>query len=163
MEVKYNGLTVERPSYSQVNNHMKQMWLLNLVLEGSRTCDETSAELHHNILRPRQTGKLPHRHMAANTLKDHTRIKITEVAEYRVEMKPVIRLPLRSAAVQYSAWWTLPCSETKRRQKNSVTRKWSERSRRQEGKLAKFWLTQVVSFRFSIFCDNKKKKNTTSL
>lgn len=162
MEVKYNGLTVERPSYSEVNNHMKQMWLLNLVFGVPKNMWWNECRVAPQHPSTPTTGKLPHRHMAANTLKDHTRIMITEVAEYRVEMKPVIRLPLRSAAVQYSAWWTLPCSETKRRQKNSVTRKWSERSRRQEGKLAKFWLTQVVSFRFSIFCDNKKK-NTTSL
>lgn len=70
-------------------------------------------------------------------------------------MKLIFRLPLRSAAAQYSAWWTLPCSET-RRHKNSATRKWSERSRRQEGRWAKFWLTQVVSFRFSIFCNKEK-------
>lgn len=132
---------------------MKQTWLLHLLLEVWRTCDEMSAELnphHHPTL---TAGKPPIRH--TDTLNNHKHDDDREVAQHRVERKPVFRLPLRSAAVQYSAWWTLPCSEI-RRQKNSATRKSSGPSRRQEGKWAKFWLTQVVSLRFSIFCNKEK-------
>lgn len=102
----------------------------------------------HNTTQPRQQGNCP-----TDTLNNNKNHDYREMEELKWSW-----LPLQSAAVQYSAWWTLPCSET-RRQKNSATRKWSERSRRQEGKWAKFWLTQVVSLRFSIFCNKEKHQH----
>lgn len=42
---------------------------------------------------------------------------------------------------------------------NSTTRNW-QLTQRQEGHCVMFWLTQVVSFKFSIFCKMEKKKKT---
>lgn len=110
----------------------------------------------HNTIQPRQQGNRP-----TDTEQAQKNHDDRVVAEYRVGMKLIFRLPLQSAAVQCSAWWTLPCSET-RRQRRSATRKWSERSRRQEGKWDKIWLTQVVSLRCSIFCNKEKHQQAVS-
>lgn len=149
---------------------MKQKWLLHFLFKGlNGTCDETTTGLHPHQP-PTQIAtvsrELPQRHTAGDTVHTLSDMVTQEQwlwwggrANYRDRNQTVLilSLPWQFAAVQYSAWWTLPCSVRRRQERNLATQSWLE-NRKQEGKCVKVSLTQVVSFKFSTFC---KKENKT--
>lgn len=157
-----------KKSRSHQKNHMNQMiqWLLHILFKMEHVMKWLL--LHPNqppTLMENESSEPPRRLVTGITHTGHTDMVPQEQWFWwsgRVQIGVnqtvlMLCLPWLFVAVQYSAWWTLPCSERRRQKRNSMTRNWVEKKQRHEGKCVKFWLTQVVSFKFSIFCRKENK------
>lgn len=132
------------------------------------TCDEMSTGLHpHQPPTQRATvsRELPQRHT-----RWHTQCTPTCFTRTMIMVKWQIKLQKGESnrccvylgdLQQYNTvldglYHTLEEKKQKKTERKSITRNWLQNSKRQEGKCVKFWLTQVVSFKVSIFWKKEK-------